>query len=236
MSKSFRGTIRLDVRDSPAWLEEAARYDGLPLADRKPAEQIGVHRPSADRDRTRMTLYPGASELPEHAGVEIVGRSFSVLADITVYRPEAKGVLYALGSRLGGHALFLKDKRVQYVYNWLGEIEQKMMSDRDVPMGRSVVGVRFKKSGVVKGVPHGTARLYINDRQVAEMAMKIQPSCFSLSGEGSNVGLDRGPSASSDYQPPYRIEGGTIREVVVDVGNGRYLDIEREVAAAFARD
>jgi len=232
MSKSFKGTTKLDVRDSQAWFDETARYK--PLDNRNQARQS--HRPPAGRDRTRMTLYPGASELPEHAGVEIVGRSFSVLADITVYRAEAKGVLYALGSQFGGHALFLKDKRVHYVYNWAGEIEQKMVSDRDVPMGRSVVGVRFKKGGVEKGVPHGTARLYINDRQVAEMAMKIQASYFSLSGEGSNVGLDRGQSASSDYEPPYRFEGGTIREVVVDVGNGRYLDIEREVAAAFARD
>jgi hypothetical protein len=235
MSKSLKGTIKLDVRDSQPWLEEAARYNGLPLDDRNQAEQTSV-RPSAGHDRTRMTLYPGARELPEDAGVEIVGRSFSVLADITVYRAEAKGVLYALGSRFGGHALFLKDKRVHYVYDWLGAIEQKMVSDRDVPMGRSVVGVRLEKSGVEKGVPHGTARLYINDRQVAELAMIIQPSHFSPSGEGSNVGLDRGQSASSDYRPPYRFEGGTIREVVVDVGNGRYLDIEREVAAAFSRD
>jgi len=225
MSESFKGTIKPEGRDAqPGW--EPFLEPGAPNRDRR----------VPSRERTRMTLYPGASELPEHAGVQIAGRSFSVLVDITVCRAEAKGVVYALGSRLGGHALFLKDKRVHYVYNWLGEIEQKMVSSRDVPMGRSVVGVRFKKVCVEKGVPHGTARLFINDQQVAAMAMKIQPGYFSLAGEGSNVGLDRGQSVSSDYQPPFRFQGGTIKEVVVDVGNGRYLDIEREVAAAFARD
>jgi hypothetical protein len=225
MSNSFKGTVNLDVRDSKSdW--EPFLEPRTPIRD----------RPLTSGERTRMTLYPGASELPEHAGVEIVGRSFSVLADITVYRAEARGVVYALGSRFGGHALFLKGKRLHYVYNWLGEIEQKLVSDRDVPMGRSVVGVRFNKTCVEKGVPHGTARLFINDRQVAETAMKIQPGYFSLSGEGSNVGLDRGQSVSSEYQPPYRFQGGTIKEVVVDVGNDGYLDIEREVAAAFARD
>jgi arylsulfatase len=225
MSESFKDTIKLDVRDSqPHW---------EPFLEPRAPNR---HRRVTSRERTRMTLYPGAGELPELAGVPIAGRSFSLLADITVYRSEAQGVVYALGSRSGGHALFLKDKRVHYVYNWLGELEQKMVSNCYVPMGRSVVGVRFKKTCVKKGAPHGTARLFINDQQVATMTMKIQSSYFSLCGEGSNVGLDRWQAVSSDYQPPYRFQCGTIKEVVVDVGGNRYLDIEREVAAGFARD
>jgi hypothetical protein len=37
--------------------------------------------------------------------------------------------------------------------------------------------------------------------------------------------LEQATPGSSDYQAPFPFEGGIIKEVVVDVGNDRYLDI-----------
>ena len=39
------------------------------------------------------------------------------------------GVLFSHGGRFGGHALYVKDNRLHYVYNFLGSEEQKI--DRD---------------------------------------------------------------------------------------------------------
>ena len=41
----------------------------------------------------------------------------------------AGGVIFAHGSRFGGHALFIKDHKLYYVYNFLGiKPEQKFVS------------------------------------------------------------------------------------------------------------
>ena len=43
----------------------------------------------------------------------------------------AEGVLFAHGSRFGGHSLFIKDGKLHYVYNFLGiKPEQKFISGK----------------------------------------------------------------------------------------------------------
>ncbi len=50
-------------------------------------------------------------------GLEMRGRSFSLLAEVTVESADdVEGVLFAHGGRLGGHTLFVQDGRLTYVY------------------------------------------------------------------------------------------------------------------------
>jgi len=42
-------------------------------------------------------------------------------------------VLFAHGSRFGGHALYIKDSRLHYVNNFVGLMEQKIDATQDVP-------------------------------------------------------------------------------------------------------
>jgi hypothetical protein len=68
------------------------------------------------------------------------GRSYKILADVEDARPRNKcrkitdancsGVIFAHGSRFGGHAMFIKDKKLHYVYNFVGiKPQQKFVSD-----------------------------------------------------------------------------------------------------------
>jgi arylsulfatase len=43
-----------------------------------------------------------------------------LIANVEITDPNAAGVIFAHGSRLGGHALFIKDHKLHYVYNFLG--------------------------------------------------------------------------------------------------------------------
>ena len=85
-------------------------------------------------------------------------RSYSILAEVDLETPEAAGVTFAHGGRFGGHALYLKDGKLHYVYNWLGEVEQKVTSSADVPVGKSVLGVKFEKTGT-EGIHHKSSSL-----------------------------------------------------------------------------
>ena len=53
---------------------------------------------------------------------------------------------------------------------------------------------------------------------------------------GLAVGRNTGSAVSSAYKAPYAFTGGTIAQVIVDVSGQPYMDVERELAAAFAKD
>jgi hypothetical protein len=40
-----------------------------------------------------------------------------------------------MGTRFGGHALYVKDNRLHYVNNFLGSEEQRVVGSEDVPTG-----------------------------------------------------------------------------------------------------
>ena len=68
--------------------------------------------------------------MPESQAVNIRNRSYAIGALVDIPAPGAEGVLFAHGSRFGGHALYVKDNRLHYVYNFVGSLEQKIVADR----------------------------------------------------------------------------------------------------------
>ena len=218
------------------WFVEAGYYKGLPLEDRAAVVLLTLPRPQLTAPRDRYVYYPGCSEVPEAAAVNIRGRSYNIAAEVTIESEGAEGVLFSHGGRFGGHTLYLKEGKLHYVYNWLGQVEQKLTSSATIPTGRCILGMRFRMEGREGLSPVGMAALYINDQMVAEQRIKTQPGKFSLAGEGLAVGRDGGQPVSSDYQSPFEFRGGTIKQVTVDVSGERFRDLEMELQAMYARD
>ena len=102
------------------WFEQAKINKVLPLDDRSAAEILTIERPSQEPARDRYVYYPGTVPVPEGVAVNIRGRDYKILANVEIEDPNAEGVIFAHGSRFGGHALFIKDKKLYYVYNFLG--------------------------------------------------------------------------------------------------------------------
>ncbi|MCP2294174.1 arylsulfatase [Nocardia amikacinitolerans] len=221
------------------WFSEAAKYNGLPLADLNILETLNRWRPYLVADRTNFTYYPGTAEVGIGAGVEIRGQSYSVLAEVTVDSPAAEGVLFKQGAGHGGHVLFVKDGRLHYLYNFMGEDEQWVSAPDSLPLGNHLFGVRYERTGTVDGshTPLGEVSLYIDDAVVASRSgMRTHPGTFGLAGGGIGVGRNGGQSVSSAYTAPYPFTGGTVAKVIVDTSGTPYIDVERELAAAFAKD
>jgi arylsulfatase len=149
-------------------------------------------------------------------------------------------VLFAHGSLFGGHALYVKDNRLHYVYNWVGMFEQKVVATEDLPTGENLVlSASFEKAGEEPpGVANGTLSLWYGDQKVGEGTIKTQPGKFMIAGEGLCVGRDGGSGVTADYPgtEPFRFTGGTIRRVAVDVSGEPYLDLEREAQAMLMRE
>jgi arylsulfatase len=180
-------------------------------------------------------------EVPENAAVNIRNRAYSIgaLVDIPAARA-AQGVLFAHGSRFGGHALYVKDRRLHYVYNFVGIEEQKVVSTEEIPSGTNMIlSAAFEKKGEQpRGVANGTLSLYVGHKKVGEGQIKTQPGKFTIAGEGLCVGRDSGEPITEDYPgtAPWAFTGGTIKRVVVDVSGEAYVDLEREAVAMLARE
>src|SRR5262249_11132424 len=86
------------------WWAEAGRYGAFPLETRGTVEILGTERPQIAKPRSRYIYYPGGSEIPESVAPNIRNRSYTIAVEVTIETEEAGGVLFAQGSRFGGHA------------------------------------------------------------------------------------------------------------------------------------
>src|SRR5215472_8796298 len=101
------------------WYVEAITYDVVPL-DNRSIQELLATMPVADIPEGGIyRYYPDTSPLPEFNAAEIRGRSFKILAEVDL-TDDSEGVLIANGARFGGHTLFIKDRRLWYVNNFLG--------------------------------------------------------------------------------------------------------------------
>ncbi|MEP6952765.1 MAG: arylsulfatase [Solirubrobacteraceae bacterium] len=222
------------------WYAEAGANGAFPLDDRGALEIILTPRPLLTPARNRYVYFPGLAEVPESQAVNIRNRSFSIGVLVDLPEPGAQGVLFAQGARFGGHALYVKDNRLHYVYNFVGITEQHVVADRDLPTGEDLIlSAAFEKQGEdPPGVAAGILSLYHGEEKVGEGPIKTQPGKFSLAGEGLCVGRDSGEPVTDDYagEGPWAFTGGTIRRAAVDVSGEPYVDLEREAAAMMARE
>jgi arylsulfatase len=222
------------------WSYEAGANHAFPLDDRSALEIILTPRPQLIPARDRYVYRPGASEIPEHIAVNVRNRSFSIGAQVDLPAPGAQGVLFAHGSRFGGHALYIRDGRLHYVNNFVGITEQRVDATEDLPTGEDLIlSASFDKTGEdPRGTARGTLSLYHGDRKVGEGEIRTQPGMFSLAGEGLTVGRDSGEAVTDDYpgEAPWRFTGGTLHRVAIDVSGTPYVDLEREAVAMLARE
>ena len=173
---------------------------------------------------------PGALAANTHGGRSRSSPRSSLTGD-------AEGVIFAQGSRFGGHALFIKDGKLHYVYNFLGIPPEQRLTPDAPKSGTHIVGIEFTKEKMGEHKESlGIAKLYVDDVAVAQAPMRTMTGQFAITGEGLCIGYDSGDAVSTDYKPKFEFKGGRIIKVVFDVGADVYVDAEAHLAAAMARD
>ena len=117
--------------------------------------------------RDRYIYFPDAAEIPESQAVNVRNRSFTIGALVDIPAPGAQGVLFAHGSPFGGHALYVKDNRLHYVYNFVGMTEQQVVATDDSRPARTS-SCRRRSTRTAKtrpASPPGILSLYHGDTQ-----------------------------------------------------------------------
>ena len=95
--------------------------------------------------------------------------------------------------------------------------------------------VEFLKTGHHGPSPTGPVAFYVDDEQVAAATITVQPAYFSLSGEGTNIGRDRGQPVSLRLLHTVRTPRRDPRAGHLRIGDDAAVDLARETAT-FRRD
>ncbi len=193
--------------------------------------------PPKKRPANGTSTIPGTAPVPESVAVNVRGRSYKILADVEITDPNCSGVIFAHGSRFGGHSLFIKDKKLHYVYNFLGIQPEQQFVSPELKPGKYTLGMEFTRESAGKYHESlGKTKLYVNDKVVAEGPMRAQVGKFTLCGDGLCVGFDSADAVSQEYTGSNPFKGGTIQFVGVTIEKAQYLDLETLARAALAVD
>jgi len=201
------------------FIEEAIKYDVLPLDDRT-FERFNASiagRPDLMGDRTSLTVYPGMVNMTENAFINVKNRSHTITAEVEIPEGGADGVILSQGGRFAGWSLYMMDGSVSYVHNWVGKERYTITAPEAVPAGMATIRYEFAYAGGDQPGAGGTGTIFVNGEQVAEGEIgNTTPFLFSAD-ETADVGLDAATPVTEDYAEGDNAFTGRIEQVTVEL-------------------
>lgn len=145
-------------------------------------------------------------DIPEEPGLATRSHTFTAVLDRRSETEE--GVIFSKGERSTGVSLYIKNNRLKYVYNANHDQYFVAESDRELPLGKVTVSLKFRVTGRQKA----EAALFINGEKTGEVLVEA----FSMA---MSTFLKYNPFSSvyeKDYQSPFEYSG-IIDEITIDV-------------------
>jgi arylsulfatase A-like enzyme len=212
------------------WYTEAGKYKVFPL-DSRGTMRLADERPQLAKDRKAYTYYPHTQAVPENVAARVLNRPHSITVSAEIPKGGAEGVLLCHGSSIGGYSLFIKDKKLHYVHNYVGAQELHVASTGEVPEGKVKLRYEFEPTGKPdfakgKGTP-GHAKLFIDGKVVGEADFPVTVPLVLGIGAGLSVGRNSGSPVSAMYRPPFEFTG-TIYAATVDLSGAMIKDTDEE--------
>lgn len=158
---------------------------------------------AAPQDRELVYYPPAAIRVHESVSPPVKNKSHALIAEVDMPQGGGDGMLVTAGGRTAGYALFLKNRRLYYVYTYIG-IERTVLESSDlVPDGKSTLSMTFTKTGNFEG----DAEIFINGKSVGKTHIdNTVPATYSIE-ETFDVGEDTGSPIIEDvYAVPFRCE------------------------------
>jgi len=210
------------------WWAEAERNGVLPLDDRSAIQLFRASmRPGMPTARLRYTYRPPISHIVADA-CPPAARGWTTSVDLTHPAGHGDGALMARGNANSGFALYVKDGRLAFDYNFFHE-HTKLVADQPLTPGRHVVEVQMARteSG------GGAVTLLVDGQAVGEGA--IPRLMFMVSSTGMDLGRSLAP-VCDDYAAPF-VYPGEIDTVVFQLPPmpSMFGEVKAQVRAEMAR-
>ncbi len=173
---------------------EAKRYDVLPL-DNSTLTRWNTPRPSLTQGRTVFTYSGTLTGVPNSGAPSILGKSYTITADVAIPKGGAEGMIVTEGGRFGGYGLFLsKGKggvgrgKVVFLYNLL-DLKRTTWEGPVLGPGRHTIVFAFTSDGPELG-KGGTGVLSVDGKEVARNSVEHTTPITFPEDESFDVGQD----------------------------------------------
>jgi len=216
------------------FLQEAAKYQVLPLNNDTFARAVAP-RPSSTAGKTEFT-YTGVNAGIDTANApNIIGRSYTVTADVDVPQGGGNGMLATLGGRWGGWGLYIVNGKPVFDYNMLILAQYRWQGQDALTPGKHniVFDYTYDGPGIAKG---GSGVLKVDGKVVATGKQANSISFLQVADETFDVGVDlRTEINAKDYQVPFAFNG-KIQKLTVKLGPSQLAAADQtKTAEAVAR-
>jgi arylsulfatase len=201
------------------FLIEAAKYDVLPLDDRR-VERFNpdlAGRPQLVRG-TRQILFGGMGRLTENSVVVTKNKSFALTAEVDVPDNGANGVIIAQGGAFGGMSVYATEGRPAFCYNLFGLERFKVYGDEPLAPGTRQVRVEFAYDGGGLG-KGGTATLFVDGEKVGETRVDATVPMLFSADETTDLGTDSATPVTDDLGPDELAFTGRVKWVEIGLGD-----------------
>jgi len=200
------------------WLEEARKYNVLPLDDRRierfDSELAG--RPTLIRGNSQL-LFGGMGRLSEASLLNVKNKSHAVTAEIVVSEAGAEGVIIAQGGAFAGWSLYALEGKPVYCHNLLGLQRFKIAGATAIPAGKHQVRMEFTYDGGGLG-KGGLVTLYVDGVKQGEGRVDATVPLVFSADETADIGRDTASPVSDDYDAETSIFTGAVHWVQIDLG------------------
>ena len=140
------------------WWQEARKYNVLPLDSRGLFNRV-AHVSYEEDFEQKFTPPVGGFH---HYATWDVTKQHTITAIIERTDEQQDGTILADGGRFGGWAFYVRNNRLVYANNFIGETITVIESIKQLPLGKIEVKVVYKPVGIRSG----TIELYIDDELV----------------------------------------------------------------------
>ena len=208
------------------WWTEAQRNQVLPLNN-----QPGLHGDRRFRQE-RYVYHPGISSIPEMLAPNLRNRTFQISAALQVpsHGVPCDGILVAHGGHSGGYALYLLDRRLHYVNNFVGTHYTTVSASVELPAGDVLARATFTPTGRFQG----TLELWYGDVPVGRGHIPVTtPITYGV--DPFSVGYQRMTPISPKLLGRAEIATGVLDHVLIETTGPAYRNPSAEQQAALAQ-
>jgi hypothetical protein len=182
---------------------EARKYQVYPL-DNRAFVRFNTPRPSATAGRDEFVYRNEVAGIPAANAPQILGRSFTITADIET-PANVEGMLATQGGEMGGYAFYILGGRPIFSYNLLAMKRTKWVGPVLTP-GQHQLIFEFSYEGPGNG-KSGKGVLSVDGRQVDSRDIDRTIPFLMPFDETFDVGIDTRTAVNEDYKVPFAFNG-----------------------------
>jgi arylsulfatase A-like enzyme len=214
------------------FVAEATKYQVLPLDNRSFARAIEP-RPSTTAGRTVFTYTGVNAGISTSNAPNLLDKSYTITADVTVPEGGGDGMLVTLGGRWGGYGLYILKGKPVFDYNMLILAQYRWEGKDQLSAGKHTIvfDYTYDGPGVAKG---GTGVLKVDGQVVDTQKQPNSIAFLEVADETFDVGVDTRTGVNDkDYQVPFAFNG-TINKLTFNLGPMQLTEEDKAKAAKAA--